>query len=187
METPVIDSSVIVPAGTDEPVKNRQIRALQRIDARLLHDLIVRCPPLDPNSLYAYALLALHHSSTCFVAVANQKICGAVTGYIPPEQPDTYFLWQVAVAPEQQGTGLGLALLDHVQQHCMAPKKLHFLETTISPGNLASQRLFSRFAQRQGVDIQRFTCLSSQELQPVHAQADHLVHEAEDLYRLGSW
>ncbi|MDR9778310.1 GNAT family N-acetyltransferase, partial [Rhizobium hidalgonense] len=118
METLAMDSSATTVAGTDEHCNHRQIRHLQQSDARYLHDLIVRCPPLDVNSLYAYALLGLHHGATCFVALVDHQICGAVTGYIPPKQPDTYFLWQVAVAPEQQGTGLGSALLNHVYQHC---------------------------------------------------------------------
>ena len=194
METTAVDSSATLQAGTDEHCNNRQIRHLQQADARWLHDLIVRCPPLDVNSLYAYALLATHHSATCFVAIQNQKICGAATGYIPPEQPDTYFLWQVAVAPEQQGTGLGSTLLDHVRQHCLLPQQLKYLETTISPSNSASQHLFSRFAQRHQVAITNTPLFSSHDLQPVSQfngegsqVVDEAAHEAEDLYRLGAW
>ena len=192
VEILAMESSVTLSAGTDEHCNNRQIRQLQQSDARYLHDLIVRCPPLDVNSLYAYALLSLHHSSTCFVAVIDEQICGAVTGYIPPNQPDTYFLWQVAVAPEQQGTGLGSQLLDHVFQHCLVPHQLTQLETTISPSNTASQQLFKRFAQRQQVDICHFPLFSSTALTPL-SHADHalnasdITHEAEELYRLGTW
>lgn len=167
-----------------------QIRNLGRYDAQALHALIGACPPLDVNSLYAYALLALHHGSTCFVALRDGQLCGAVTGYVPPEQPDTYFLWQIAIAPAQQGSGLGSALLNHVVQHCLAGKKLQLLETTISPDNAASQRLFRRFAQRQGVNCLQLPLLSSEELQPLQdleSAQSQPVHEAEDLYRLGPW
>lgn len=191
METPAIDSSVISYASTDEHCKHWHIRPVQQTDARWLHNLIVRCPPLDVNSLYAYALLATHHSATCFVVIQDQRICAAVTGYIPPQQPDTYFLWQVAVAPEQQGTGLGSKLLDHVYQHCMLPNRLSHLETTISPSNSTSQRLFTRFAQRHGVAITHSPLFSSQDLQPVieanGLQDQAVPHEAEHLYRLGAW
>ncbi len=191
METPAIDSSATLYASPDEHCNHWHIRHLYQTDARWLHDLIVRCPPLDVNSLYAYALLATHHSATCFVAIQDQRICAAVTGYIPPRQPDTYFLWQVAVAPEQQGTGLGSKLLDHIYQHCMLPNHLSHLETTISPGNSASQRLFSRFAKCHQVAITHTPLFSSLDLQPVR-QADGLQgqteqHEAEHLYRLGAW
>lgn len=167
-----------------------QIRNLERYDAQALHALIAACPPLDVNSLYAYALLTLHHSSTCFVAVHGEQLCGAVTGYVKPEQPDSYFLWQIAIAPAQQGSGLGSALLNHVVQHCLAGKKLQFLETTISPDNAASQRLFRRFAQRQGVNCQQLPLLSSEELQPLQGLESgqpQPAHEAEDLYRIGPW
>lgn len=180
------------------------IRPLQRADARALHALICACPPLDVNSLYAYALLALHHASTCFVAIRDGQLCGAVTGYIKPTQPDTYFLWQIAIAPNQQGSGLGSALLDHVARYALQQNNLHFLETTISPGNMASQRLFRRFAQRHQVDCQQHSLFSAQEMQPI-AMPEHTAdssnsfthhdielqgaeaHEAEDLYRIGAW
>lgn len=199
VETLAMDSSATTVAGTDEHCNHRQIRHLQQSDARYLHDLIVRCPPLDVNSLYAYALLGLHHGATCFVALVDHQICGAVTGYIPPKQPDTYFLWQVAVAPEQQGTGLGSALLNHVYQHCMLPLQLNYLETTISPSNTASQQLFTRFAQRQQVAIHQTALFSSHDLLPlIHGSGTSAqtempneiftdTHDAEDLYRLGSW
>lgn len=204
VETLAIDSSVTLSADTDEHCNHRHIRHLQQSDARYLHDLIVRCPPLDVNSLYAYGLLSLHHSATCFVAVINEQVCAAVTGYIPPEQPDTYFLWQVAVAPEQQGTGLGSQLLEHVFQHCLLPNKLKYLETTISPSNTASQQLFKRFAQRHQVALHQSPLFSSDALLPVSQlngsgsgsgnvtlNANTCVptelHEPEDLYRLGSW
>lgn len=199
VETLAMDSSATTVAGTDEHCNHRQIRHLQQSDARYLHDLIVRCPPLDVNSLYAYALLGLHHGATCFVALVDHQICGAVTGYIPPKQPDTYFLWQVAVAPEQQGTGLGSALLNHVYQHCMLPLQLNYLETTISPSNTASQQLFTRFAQRQQVAIHQTALFSSHDLLPlIHGSGTSAqteapneiftdTHDAENLYRLGSW
>ena len=189
-----MDSSATLSVSTDGHCNHQHIRHLKQSDARYLHDLIVRCPPLDVNSLYAYALMTLHHSATCFVAVMDEQICGAVTGYIPPTQPDTYFLWQVAVSPEQQGTGLGSALLNHVYQHCMLPLQLNYLETTISPSNSASQHVFTRFAKRHLVAITNTPLFSSHDLQPVSQfndngslVADKAAHEAEDLYRLGTW
>lgn len=187
------------PAPQPEPA-TVQIRPLKREDARALHALVCACPPLDVNSLYAYALLALHHTSTCFVAVRDGQLCGAVTGYVKPSQPDTYFLWQIAIAPNQQGSGLGSALLDHVARYCLQQQNLQFLETTISPGNAASQRLFGRFAQRHQVACQQRPLLSSEELQAVVLPETSLseqglppqelcppAHEAEDLYRIGPW
>ena len=185
-------------------VASVHIRPLQRADARALHALICACPPLDVNSLYAYALLALHHGSTCFVAIRDGRLCGAVTGYIRPDQTDTYFLWQIAIAPNEQGTGLGSALLDHVARYALQQNNLRFLETTISPGNMASQRLFRRFAQRHHVECQQHPLFSANDMQPIaipeptpdlsnwsehHSTAAQgaEAHEAEDLYRIGAW
>lgn len=199
-----VSSSTVQQQDQSKPAQQQttvQLRALRREDARALHALVCACPPLDVNSLYAYALLALHHGSTCFVALREGRLCGAVTGYIRPDQPDTYFLWQIAIAPSEQGAGLGSALLNHVARYALQRHNLQFLETTISPGNMASQHLFRRFAQRHHVECQQHPLFSAHDMQPIaipesptdsvgslgqHSMAEQ-AHEAEDLYRIGAW
>lgn len=164
------------------------VRNFQPQDVREVHALIQSCPSLDLNSLYAYALLAEHHTDTCLVAYDHKgQICGVVTGYICPEEPDTYFLWQIAVSPTEQGKGIGSLLLDNVREQCLEPRQLKRLKTTISPSNKASQNLFRSFASRFDVDCRVSPFLSKQALQPLEPEPFETQHEPEDLYTLGRW
>ncbi|WP_109440455.1 diaminobutyrate acetyltransferase [Acinetobacter haemolyticus] len=165
-----------------------RVRNFQPQDVREVHALIQSCPSLDLNSLYAYALLAEHHTDTCFVAYDHKdQICGAVTGYVCPEDPNTYFLWQIAVSPSEQGKGIGSLLLDQVKEQCLASRQLEFLKTTISPSNKASQNLFRSFAERFEVDCKVSPFLSKQALQPIQPEPFDIQHEPEDLYTIGFW
>lgn len=164
------------------------VRNFKPKDVREVHALIQSCPSLDLNSLYAYALLAEHHTDTCFVAYNHKgEISGVVTGYICPEDPDTYFLWQIAVSPSEQGNGIGSLLLDNVKEQCLESRQLKLLKTTISPSNKASQNLFRSFAQRFDVDCKVSPFLSKQALQPLQSEEFDTQHEPEDLYTIGRW
>lgn len=151
-------------------------------DSPALHELIKHSPPLDLNSCYAYLLQGRHFADTCVIACdpasALQGPAGYISGYIPPAQPDTLFIWQVAVAPRLRGHGLALAMLQHLLQR-PACRHLHWLETTVSPGNKASSRLFRSLART--LDC---ACEVS-DLFPASAFGAASSHEAEPLYRIG--
>jgi L-2,4-diaminobutyric acid acetyltransferase len=156
------------------------LRQVQQQDGAQLHDLIAACPPLDLNSRYAYLLHCLHHQPTSVVAQVAGKLVGAITAYIPPQQRDTLFVWQVAVAEQQRGQGLGKTMLEHLLRHCIIPQKLRWMETTISPSNGASQRLFTSFSRQNDAKCSVATLFSA---------TDFGVsgHEEEKLYRIGPW
>lgn len=154
------------------------MRPLQRRDGADLHDLIAHCPPLDLNSRYAYLLQCEHHADTCVAAEAGGRLVGAVTAYILPTRPDTLFIWQVAVAPNMQGQRLGSRMLDHLAERCKTSHDFRFIETTISPSNIGSQKLFGSFANRRGIGMTA---------QPYFLASDFGDgrHEEEWLYQLG--
>ena len=154
------------------------LRLPQRDDGADLHDLIARCPPLDLNSRYAYLLLCEHHAATCVVAQVSGELAGAITAYIPPTQPDTLFIWQVAVAPAMQGQRLGSRMLDHLAARCALSHGFRRIETTISPSNLGSRKLFSSYARRHHAGI---------EVKPFLGSSDFGKgrHEEEWLYQIG--
>jgi L-2,4-diaminobutyric acid acetyltransferase len=54
---------------------------------------------------------------------------------------------------------------------------LHFLETTVTPSNTASRALFTRLAQRLGVDLAVGPGFPAEVLGP--------GHEPEDRFRIG--
>ena len=149
-----------------------------RRDGADLHDLIARCPPLDLNSRYAYLLLCEHHANTCVVAEFNGELAGAITAYIQPSQPDTLFIWQVAVAPNMQGQRLASRMLDSLTERCAHTHGFKQIETTISPSNISSQKLFASYARRHHVDIKGRPYLTA-------ADFGGGRHEEEWLYQIG--
>lgn len=114
-------------------------------DAPEVHDLIKRCKPLDLNSTYAYLLLCHHFADTCVVA-RRGNVVGFISGYILPNDPQTFFVWQVAVDPDARGARLGARMLRDLLARESA-KSTRYLETTVSPSNTASRRMFQRFAE----------------------------------------
>jgi L-2,4-diaminobutyric acid acetyltransferase len=154
------------------------LRPPERKDGAALHDLIASCPPLDLNSRYAYLLLCEHHAAMCVVAEAEGQLVGAITAYIPPAKPDTLFIWQVAVAPDMQGHQIASRMLDQLVARCAATYRFQKIETTISPSNIGSRKLFESYARRNKVDIQAEPYLAASEFGAGQ-------HEEEWLYQLG--
>ncbi|MFE9247375.1 diaminobutyrate acetyltransferase [Streptomyces sp. NPDC007088] len=111
---------------------------------------------LDLNSSYSYLLWCRDFAGTSVVARdASGAPVGFVTGYVRPEKPRTLVVWQVAVDASQRGRGLAAALLDGLAARVAARQELTGLETTITPGNTASERLFASFARRHGAGLER--------------------------------
>lgn len=146
-------------------------------DGAAIHALIDTCKPLDLNSLYCYLLVATHFSSTSVVAEDDEGIGGCISAYILPDKPDTVFVWQVAVHPRMRGKGLAGKMLREIIARD-ACRKVRFMETTVSPSNTASRKLFSSFARKLGTNIVEETFFTT----------DHFgseQHEAEVLHRIG--
>ena len=105
------------------------------------------CSELDLNSSYAYLLLCDRFRDTCVVAPgAGQELAGAAMCFRVPRQPDTLFVWQIAVRPAWRGAGLAVALLRHVVSS-EACRGVRFLEAHVAPENRASEALFRKLAR----------------------------------------
>lgn len=161
-------------------ISSLTLRQPERRDGAVLHDLVAACPPLDLNSRYAYLLLCEHHAQTSVIAEYDGKVVGAITAYIPPGKPDTLFVWQVAVAAQMRGQQLGTRMLEHLLERCIRPRQLRWMETTISPSNEASDRLFTRFAERHGAGCTTTTLFAASDF-------GQSGHEEERLYQIGPW
>ncbi|MFF1642252.1 diaminobutyrate acetyltransferase [Streptomyces sp. NPDC058246] len=136
---------------------------------------------LDLNSSYSYLLWCRDFAGTSAVArdAAGAPV-GFVTGYVRPERPGTLLVWQVAVDSTYRGRGLAAALLDGLTAR-VAKESGHGLstvETTITPGNTASERLFTSYARRHGASVEREVLFRTE-------QFPDGPHDAEVLYRIG--
>ncbi|MEU6066340.1 MULTISPECIES: diaminobutyrate acetyltransferase [Streptomyces] len=134
---------------------------------------------LDLNSSYSYLLWCRDFAGTSAVARgADGKPVGFVTGYVRPERPHTLLVWQVAVDAAHRGRGIAAALLDGLTARIGAERPITSVETTITPGNTASERLFTSYAARHGARVTR-EVLFDAGLFPDGA------HEPEILYHIG--
>ncbi|MDQ8701759.1 diaminobutyrate acetyltransferase [Streptomyces sp. LHD-70] len=134
---------------------------------------------LDLNSSYSYLLWCRDFAGTSVIARdADGEAVGFITGYIRPDRPQTLLVWQVAVDASQRGRGLAAAMLDGLAERVAKEHELRSLETTISPDNIPSQRLFTSFAQRHDADLAREVLFSAE-------QFPDGGHEPEVLYRIG--
>ncbi|MEU9061240.1 diaminobutyrate acetyltransferase [Streptomyces sp. NPDC048430] len=134
---------------------------------------------LDLNSSYSYLLWCRDFAATSVVARdENGDPIAFVTGYIRPDRPETLVVWQVAVDQAHRGKGLAATLLDALTSRVASDQGLASVETTITPDNTASDRLFTSFAQRHDVPLEREVLFEG-------ALFPEGTHLPEVLYRIG--
>jgi len=114
-------------------------------DGQAVHNLISQCPPLDTNSLYCNLLQCTHFADTCVLVEKAGRPVAFLSAYIPPDDPQTLFVWQVAVHHDGRGRGLGKKMLNALLDR-PACRDVTRLQTTITRDNKASWGLFESFA-----------------------------------------
>ncbi|MCI3277120.1 diaminobutyrate acetyltransferase [Streptomyces cylindrosporus] len=134
---------------------------------------------LDLNSSYSYLLWCRDFAATSAVARdGHGQPVGFVTGYVRPDRPRTLLVWQVAVDEAYRGRGVAAALLDGLVARTSGEHRITAVETTITPGNTGSERLFTSFAARHGAGVEREVLFDTR-LFPDGP------HDPEVLYRIG--
>lgn len=153
------------------------LRKATKSDGFRLHQLVAQCPPLDPNSMYCNLLQCTHFADTCVAAELDGELVGFISGYIPPQQPDTLFVWQVAVHEKGRGQGLAKRMLKDIVSREVCRDVTH-LETTITRDNEASWALFRSFARDLGAEL---------DFNEHFEKAAHFggLHDSEFLLRIG--
>lgn len=123
-------------------------------DGHALNRLVAASPPLDRNSVYCNLLQCLHFSETSVAAELDGELVGFISAYIPPNEPDTLFVWQLVVAESARGTGVARRMLQWlVDQPACEPAQR--LATTITADNRASWAVFEGFAARHQAALSR--------------------------------
>ncbi|MDO8909836.1 MAG: diaminobutyrate acetyltransferase [Pseudohongiella sp.] len=142
------------PALQERPNTHHQILIRQPApdDGIAVHNLIRKSAFLDDNSLYCYLVLCTHFSETSVIATLGDDLAGVVTAYIPPQQPDTLFVWQVAVDTAAQGRGLASSMLNHILERDTM-RRINYVETTVTADNHASRAMFMSLARRYKAQV----------------------------------
>ena len=123
-------------------------------NAKEIFTLIKDTKILDLNSEYLYLLQTTHFSDYCCVALLENKVVGFVSGYIHPQHTDVYFVWQVGVDSGMRGQGLASQMILSILNRENL-KNINYVHTTISPSNLASQRVFEKLAKKFNVAVEK--------------------------------
>ncbi|MCC1493077.1 diaminobutyrate acetyltransferase [Cognatishimia sp. F0-27] len=142
-------------------------------DGAAIWELIRSCKPLDENSMYCNVIQCDHFADTCVVAELEGKAVGWISAYVMPNDPETLFVWQVAVAEDARGLGLGGRMLQEIlgRKACDGVQRI---QTTITSDNDASWALFRKFGKLQGSQL---------DAEPYYKQAAHFQkrHKTENL------
>lgn len=160
-----------------ENITDIELRKPESADGHRVHALIQACPPLDGNSTYCNLLQCTHFADTCVAATNDDELVGFISAYIPPKQPNVLFVWQVAVSEAARGQGLAQKMLSSLleREEC---DRVQYIETTITPDNSASWRMFSNFAHSKGWKAEQFILFDSR----IHFAGEH---KDEHLLRIG--
>ncbi|WP_341707139.1 diaminobutyrate acetyltransferase [Halopseudomonas sp.] len=160
------------------PLTPVTLRKPNSTDGFALNSLVERCKPLDTNSVYCNLLQCSDFADTAIAAeTSDGDLVGFISGYRPPARPDTLFVWQVAVDSRMRGQGLALKMLLGLVER-LRPEGVTRLETTISPGNDASEALFKKAFRLLGADYSTEVLFSRQ----THFNGEH---DDEVIYRAG--
>ena len=126
------------------------LRHPKSTDGYQVNQLIERCKPLDTNSTYCNLLQCLHFADTCIMAEdqADGALLGFISAYRKPAEPNTLFVWQVAIDKRARGQGLARTLLNALLESDACEGVTH-LETTITVDNAGSWALFESLNRSQ--------------------------------------
>ncbi|MGF1695760.1 diaminobutyrate acetyltransferase [Vibrio lamellibrachiae] len=140
---------VMYPEIGEDPIKKWTFFEPKAEDGDDVYSLIASCPPLDVNSSYCNFLQSTHFSQTCVLARCDGDIAGFISGYRKPDEPNTLFVWQVAVSPRYRGKGLAYSMLEELLNRDIL-SDVDAVETTITEENDASWALFKKLDKCNG-------------------------------------
>lgn len=130
---------------------------------------------LDLNSSYSYLMWCSHFSDTSVIVERNNEIIGFISGFIKQSLSNRLFVWQVAVAESERGNGLASKMLHHLLSRACC-KDINYIETTVSPTNIPSQKLFHGLARDLDTEVHVSEGFTANEF-PEKGHEDEWLHQ----------
>jgi len=154
-----------------------QLRKPTSEDGSKIYQLAITAGNLDVNSAYHYLLMCHKFKDTCVVAIEMEEPVGFLTAFRDPERSEILFIWQIAVSQYHRNQGIAKKMLNHLLMRKFQPE-IRFLETTITPSNVASQTLFRNLAKKLNSEIREQTFFDKELF-------SETGHESEHLFQIG--
>lgn len=128
------------------------IRPMEQADFPPVYDIVKSTGSLDVHTPYTYWVMLNLASHLAFVCERDGDVVGFVAGLAPFREADEALVWQIGVRPDQQGKGIGTALLGKFTE---AARGYGFgvLCITITADNAPSLQLFTSYAKRFGFTL----------------------------------
>jgi L-2,4-diaminobutyric acid acetyltransferase len=139
-----------------------ELRAPSAREGLAIHDLVAQCASLDANSLYCNVLQCTHFAETSAVAMRDSQLVAFASGYRVPNRPEVLFIWQIAVAEQARGQGLGKRLVRAVLER-PACRDIRFVRATVTSENASSRAMFRGLARSLGARINEQKVFDSSE------------------------
>lgn len=159
------------------PKKNTEekYRKPNENDGASVWKLVKETGVLDLNSSYSYMMWCDYFKDTSIIIEKNNRIVGFISGFIKPASPERLFIWQVAVAESERGRGLASKMLHHLLKRDSC-EDVQYVETTVSPSNIASQKLFKGLARDLQTELQVAPYFAATDF-PEEGHEDELIHK----------
>lgn len=157
-------------------INKMQISKPSKEFAKDIYNLVKNTKVLDLNSEYLYLLQTTHFKNTCSMFIFEKKVAGFVSAYRIPDFPNKLFIWQVAVDAEFRGKGIAQKLILEILKR-EENKDIEYINTTVSPSNYASIKVFDKLTSTLQTQITSKSFLEKEDFTN--------QHEEEVLYEIG--
>ncbi|OCL97232.1 diaminobutyrate acetyltransferase [Arcobacter porcinus] len=131
--------------------ENTTLKKPDKSNSKEIFKIIKESKTLDLNSEYLYLLLSTHFKDSCSLAFINGELASLVLAYYLPNETKTLFIWQIATKEKFRGKNLTLKILEDI----VSRKEINKLITTVSPDNIASRKIFEKFARNNNSEIKK--------------------------------
>ena len=147
-------------------------------DAVAIWKMVDEAAFLDDNAAYTYLMPCRNFAATSVVAEVGDEVAGMVTAYPLPHDTTYLFVWQVNVREKFQGRGMASGMLEEIlkRRDCA---NVRYIETTVTPGNMASRKLFGAVAAHFNTELNEESGFEEEHF------PDDQGHEAERLLIIG--